>query len=183
MTVYNEGSVYRICNKNVGNPHKDPSVQDAFDECVEEVTQNIADKTAAPEKNNEYAICTISVGREDEAKYKRCKEQVKKSSRNRREGRMSSQLKSAIRTARSLMAEGLLGEDLWQGIKHAHPTITPSNQDRLAALLRKEVGFLGHVAHDPNQYPSCKTARLAKERHPRKEGLILTYRTPMCGSF
>lgn len=29
-------------------------------------------------KNNEYAICTASVGREDEAKYKRCKEKVKK---------------------------------------------------------------------------------------------------------
>lgn len=29
-------------------------------------------------KNNEYAICTASVGRENEEKYKRCKEKVKK---------------------------------------------------------------------------------------------------------
>jgi len=30
-------------------------------------------------KNNEFAICTASVGRENESKYKRCKEKVKKS--------------------------------------------------------------------------------------------------------
>jgi hypothetical protein len=29
-------------------------------------------------KNNEYAICTASVGRKNEAKYKRCKKKVKK---------------------------------------------------------------------------------------------------------
>jgi hypothetical protein len=32
-------------------------------------------------KNNEYAICTSSVGRENEEKYKRCKEKVKKNYR------------------------------------------------------------------------------------------------------
>lgn len=35
-------------------------------------------KKKKKKKNNEYAICTSSVGREDEEKYKRCKEKVKK---------------------------------------------------------------------------------------------------------
>lgn len=35
-------------------------------------------KVAKEKENNEYAICTDSVGREDEEKYKSCKEQVKK---------------------------------------------------------------------------------------------------------
>lgn len=292
MPTYNEGSVYRICNKNVGNPNQDPSVQDAFDECVEEVTRNIKERTsgmshkaklnprfAMPEdyedamnpvpdriqdmldrlddlevdeleslsdeimrneygpfddladqirevildkqgdedyemdeednreyeaerkleglreegrraptrfgkrKNNEYAICTDSVGRADEAKYKSCKEQVKrKSSRQSGVKRMSSQLKSAIRTARSLMAAGQMGQELWGNIQSSHPTMTPESKKRLGAFLRKEIGFLGQVAHNPNLYPNCKTARIAKEQHPRKEGLILTYRTPMCAS-
>jgi len=60
--------------------------------------------------------------------------------------------------------------------------MTPENKKRLGSFLRKEIGFLGQVAHNPNLYPSCKTARIAKENHPRKEGLILTYRTPMCAS-
>jgi hypothetical protein len=33
-------------------------------------------KSAKKKKYNPYAVCTKSVGREDEAKYKRCKEHV-----------------------------------------------------------------------------------------------------------
>jgi hypothetical protein len=134
------------------------------------------------DKDNEYAICTVSVGREDESKYKECKESVKKKKSSLGDKRMSSQLKPAIRTARSLMAEGKMGSELWHQIQQAHPHLSPDSKNRLAAFLRKEIGFLGQVAHNPNLYPTCKTARIAKERHPRKEGLILTYRTPMCGS-
>lgn len=46
-------------------------LDDLYDKVVEE-----AKKKAKKKKNNEYAICTASVGREDEAKYKRCKEDV-----------------------------------------------------------------------------------------------------------
>lgn len=133
-------------------------------------------------KNNEYAICTDSVGQENEAKFKECKESVRSRKSSLGDKRMSSQLKPAIRTARSLLASGMMGSELWHQIQQAHPHLTPDSKNRLAAYLRREVGFLGQVAHNPNLYPTCKTARIAKERHPRKEGLILTYRTPMCGS-
>ena len=41
-------------------------------------TKVIMEARKKKKKNNEYAICTASVGRENEAKYKRCKEKVKK---------------------------------------------------------------------------------------------------------
>jgi hypothetical protein len=48
------------------------SLLDAYMKIISEA------KKKKPKKDNEYAICTASVGREDEAKYKRCKEKVKK---------------------------------------------------------------------------------------------------------
>jgi hypothetical protein len=45
---------------------------DAYNKVVSEA------KKKKQKENNEYAICTASVGREDEEKYKSCKEKVKK---------------------------------------------------------------------------------------------------------
>lgn len=50
------------------------SIQEAYERVILE-----AKKKKTKDKNNEYAICTSSVGREDEEKYKSCKEKVKKS--------------------------------------------------------------------------------------------------------
>ncbi len=50
------------------------SIQEAYEKVILEVK-----KKKSKNENNEYAICTASVGRENEEKYKRCKEKVKKS--------------------------------------------------------------------------------------------------------
>jgi hypothetical protein len=47
-------------------------LEDLYVRVVEEAKK----KAKKKKENNEYAICTASVGREDEAKYKKCKEDV-----------------------------------------------------------------------------------------------------------
>jgi hypothetical protein len=47
-------------------------LEDLYGKVVEEAKK----KAKKKKENNEYAICTASVGREDEAKYKKCKKDV-----------------------------------------------------------------------------------------------------------
>lgn len=54
------------------------AIKKFLDICEKYKRKNASDKTAAKKENNPYAICTESVGRENEAKYKRCKEDVEK---------------------------------------------------------------------------------------------------------
>jgi len=96
--------------------------------------------------------------------------------------KMNKNTRSALRTARSLMAKGIIGEGLWQGITEAHSALTDGEKNKLTAALKKEVGILGQLVHNPNLYPDCRTAKQAKEEHPHPHTLILTSRTPMCGS-
>jgi len=95
---------------------------------------------------------------------------------------MNKNTRSALRTARSLMAKGIIGEGLWQGIIEAHQALSEGEKKKLTAALKKEVGILGQLVHNPNLYPDCRTAKVAKEDHPHPHTLILTSRTPMCGS-
>jgi len=91
-------------------------------------------------------------------------------------------VRSALRTARSLMAQGILGSDLWQGVLDAHSNLTTKERKKLFAAVKKEVGVLGQVLHNPNLYRDCRTAKTAKENHPQPHALLLTQRTPMCAS-
>lgn len=93
---------------------------------------------------------------------------------------MKKSTRAAIRTARSLMARGLLGRDLQSALVEAHPLLSPNQRKLVSNHLRKEVGILGQVAHDPNLFNNCKQATAAKEKHPHPHTLIATYRTPLC---
>jgi len=68
----------------VGYQDDDEMDMSPFGECktilkaYEKVIFEGTRKKKKKNKNNEYAICTASVGRENEEKYKRCKEKVKK---------------------------------------------------------------------------------------------------------
>lgn len=90
--------------------------------------------------------------------------------------------RAAIRTARALMAKGLQGPDLAEALASSHPALTDGEKTKIAKAIRKEAGILGQVAHDPNQYRSCRQACSAKEQHPHSHTLLATYRTPMCGT-
>lgn len=91
-------------------------------------------------------------------------------------------VRAAIRTARALLAQGTLGAALQEGILEAHPGLSPKERARVAKKIRPEVGILGHILHDPNQYNSCRTAAENKANHPNKHRLIVTTRTPMCAT-
>jgi hypothetical protein len=53
-------------------PKESFGLEDLYGKVVEEAKK----KAKKKKENNEYAICTASVGRENEAKYKKCKEDV-----------------------------------------------------------------------------------------------------------
>jgi len=95
---------------------------------------------------------------------------------------MKKSTRAAIRTARSLMAKGMLGAQLQQALQEAHPAMTPNQRTIVGSAIRKEVGVLGQVAHDPNLYQNCRQASVAKEQHPSNHTLIATYTTPMCAT-
>lgn len=95
---------------------------------------------------------------------------------------MGSKLRAIVRTARALMSKGLIGTDLAEAIQENYPNLSPIERRLLTARLKKEIGILGQVAHDPNLFQSCQKAKLAKERHPHVQTLIATYRTPMCAT-
>lgn len=91
-------------------------------------------------------------------------------------------VRAAIRTARALLAQGTLGAALQEGIREAHPGLSPKEMVRVSKRIRPEVGILGHILHDPTQYNSCRIAADNKAEHPNKHRLILTARTPMCAT-
>ena len=93
---------------------------------------------------------------------------------------MKSKTKRAIRTARLLLSKGILGKDLLSELKSAYPDLSDSEFKRVSSRVKKEIGILGQVAHDPNLFSSCKVASAAKEKHPHPHTLLVTYRTAMC---
>jgi len=91
-------------------------------------------------------------------------------------------IKAALRTARALLAKGLLGSDLTEALQETLEVLQPAERAKLAKRLKKEIGILGQIAHDPNIYKNCKVAAIAKKQHPHSHTLIATCRTPMCAS-
>lgn len=88
----------------------------------------------------------------------------------------------AYRVARHLMAQGIVGKELTNGIDEAFPGLSDSQKTRLAREIKKEMGVLGITAHDPNMFKSCEAAADAKKQHQFRDSLIATYQTPMCAS-
>jgi len=92
------------------------------------------------------------------------------------------QAKEVIASARSLMASGLLGKDLWGSLTETYPNLRKNVATKVKAAIRKEIGILGQAAHDPNMFKNCREATDAKKRTAAPELMVLTYRTPVCGS-
>jgi hypothetical protein len=90
--------------------------------------------------------------------------------------------RAAIRTARSLLAQGLLGPALTNALTESYPDLSQKERQKVARALKAEIGVLGQVIHDPNLYKSCRQAAKAKEAHPHPHTLVCTARTPYCGT-
>ncbi len=96
---------------------------------------------------------------------------------------MSQRLASSrISTARQLMAQGYLGQDLWSRMLDAFPDMTSEDQAQLRRRIASEHGILGQVLHDPTMYNNCHQARIAKKQSPNASLMILTNQTPYCDS-
>jgi hypothetical protein len=93
-----------------------------------------------------------------------------------------SNFRTALRTARSLLASGLRGQSFIASLNENIPQLSGMERDRLAKAVRREYNILGQAAHDPNIYRDCKSAKEAKDKNPNKHLIIATYQTPMCST-
>lgn len=57
---------------------RDPSVLSKISEAIKNIDESVSLDDNASDKTNPWAICTETVGRENEGKYERCVQQVKK---------------------------------------------------------------------------------------------------------
>lgn len=91
-------------------------------------------------------------------------------------------LNQAVRVARNLMAQGLTGSDLADGLRPSASVLSSDDKKILASAISREYFILGQAAHDPNLYKTCQAAKVAKQKSTKPEFKILTYKTPMCAS-
>jgi hypothetical protein len=80
------------------------------------------------------------------------------------------------------MAQGLTGTELADGLHPVVSALAPEERRQLAHRISREYMILGHAAHDPNLYKTCRAAKEAKDKSDNPHLKILTYKTPMCGS-
>lgn len=90
--------------------------------------------------------------------------------------------RQVYKIARDRMADGLTGRDLKASLREVVAQLTQAEQQILQGRIAKEEYFLGKAGWDPNQFKNCREAKSKKVSSPNSKFLILTYRTPICGS-
>jgi hypothetical protein len=99
-------------------------------------------------------------------------------------GNRQSAVNAARRVAMTLMRRGMLGDELLAGILREGEGIGGGiSQPEAREAIRRagaDYGVVGQSLHDPNAFASCEKAAAAKSKHPNREFMVLTKKTPYC---
>lgn len=88
--------------------------------------------TETDDKNNPWAICTASVGREDKEKYEKCVKDVKKQ-KGIKESKKGFSIESALENM-----DSIIGEDTTDKVSEILNSLTESEKEALLSTLKKK---------------------------------------------